>query len=279
MEIQPFNEVAVMNLLYCDESNLEHRPGDFLLYAGVLIPGGAAGSLSDRIDELRRAAGVAANVRLKFNPAPDGLNHGQFLDLKQSIIETAVEHECKLLAYAVLHDLAGNPDNARRFGINTVCYHFHCALNRMQEKGIVLIDRFADANNEIEGHLKDKMAVGVQLPHRAEPTRLSNIVGFHYSAVGQSHFTSLIDILVGSLRYAINVQTRNEANREGAMNLIRLLSPLFYRYPGTERVPDMGFCFSPMNIRAPRYYAVYTALQAFFREAGVDSSQNITNYG
>lgn len=268
-----------MHLLYCDESNLEHRPGDFLLYAGFLIPGDTAGLLSARMDELRRDAGVGPNVRLKFNPSPDGLTHGQFLNLKQSIIETAVEHGCKLLAYAVLHDLAGDPDNARRFGINTVCYHFHCVLGRMQQKGIVLIDRFNDANNEIEGHLKDKMAVGIQLPHRREPTRLSNIVGFHYSAVGQSHFTALIDILVGSLRYSINVQTRNDANREGALNLIRLLSPLFYRYAGSERVPDMGFCFSPMNIRVPRYHEIYTALQDFLREGGIDSSQTINNNG
>ncbi len=268
-----------MHLLYCDESNLEHRPGDFLLYAGVLIPGGHAESLSRAIDELRREAGVAPNVRLKFNPPPPGLTHGQFLNLKQSIIETAAEHQCKLLAYAVLHDLAGDPDNARRFGINTVCYHFHCILNRVKDQGIVLIDRFNDANNEIEGHLKEKMAVGIKLPHRREPTRLSNIVGFHYSAVGQSHFTSLIDILVGSLRYAINVQTRNEANREGASSLIRLLSPLFYRHPSSDRVPDIGFCFSPMNIRSARYHGKYTALQDFLRKAGVDSSQTIHNNG
>lgn len=268
-----------MHLLYCDESNLEHRAGDFLIYAGISIPGDAVGALSDRIDELRLASGLAPDVRLKFNPRPEGLTHQQFLELKQSIIGAATEHGCKLLAYAVLHDLAGDPDNARRYGINTVCYHFHCVLNRMNEKGIVLIDRFNDTNNEIEGHLKDKMAVGVQLPHRNAPTRLSNIVGFHYSAVGQSHFTTLIDIIVSSLRYAINVQTRNEENRQGALNILQALSPLFFRYDGHDQVPDMGFCFSPMNVRSDRYHSRYMALQGFLREGSVDSSQAITSNG
>lgn len=268
-----------MHLLYCDESNLEHRAGDFLMYAGALIPSDTAGALSQRIDELRAAAGLAPDVRLKFNPRPEGLTHQQFLELKQAVIGAAAEHGCKLLAYAVLHDLAGDPDNARRYGINTVCYHFHCALNRMDTKGIVLIDRFNDANNEIEGHLKEKMAVGVQLPHRKNPTRLSNIVGFHYSAVGQSHFTTLIDILVSSLRYAVNVHTRDENNRDGAMNILQVLSPLFYRDANSDRVPDIGLCFSPMNVRSEQYHGLYISLQEFLREGGIDSGQTINNNG
>lgn len=269
-----------MDLCYCDESNLEDRAGDFLIYGGVHIPGDAAGLLSDRIEQLRAEAGLAADVRLKFNPRPDGLDHQQFIALKEGVINAAIQCGCKLLAYAVLHDLAGDPDNARRFGINTICYHFHCALNRIGRKGIILIDRFTDANNEIEGHLREKMAIGVQLPHRPIPTKLSNIVGFHYSAIGQSHFTSLIDIVVGSVRYAINVHTRNHVDqRQGALNLLRILSPIFYRDQGSDRVPDMGFCFSPMNIRAPRYLDRYTSLQNFLREGGIDSSQAINFVG
>lgn len=269
-----------MDLFYCDESNLEHRNGDFLLYGGVHIPGASAGALSDRIEQIRNDAGLAPDTRLKFNPRPDGLDHQQFIALKQNVIEAAIEHGCKLLAYGVLHNLAGDPDNARRFGINTVCYHFHCALNRVDRQGLVLIDRFNDGNNEIEGHLKEKMAVGIQLPHRNEATRLSRIVGFHYSAVGQSHFTSLIDILIGSLRYCVNVHTRAlDDQRDGALNLLRVLSPVFYRYEGRDTVPDIGFCFSPMNIRAQPFFDRYIALQDFMREGGVDSGQTINFVG
>ena len=143
-------------------------------------------------------------------------------------------------------------------------------LNRIGEKGIVLIDRFNDEGNQIDGHLKEKMSYGVQLPHRQGPTRLSNIMGFHYSAVGQSHFTSLIDIPIGSVRFAVNVHTRGTENLRGnALDLLRVLSPLFFRTDGDDSVSDTGLCVSPMNVRVPRYHAIYVKLQEFLREGGI----------
>ena len=66
------------------------------------------------------------------------------------------------------------------------------------------------------------------MPYAAE-MRLTNIVGFHYSCIGQSHFPSIIDILVGSLRFAINAHTRGQvANLATANVLLGLLSSLFW---------------------------------------------------
>lgn len=264
-----------MHLLYCDESNLEHREGDFLLYGGVLVPGDKAGALSARIEELRTDAGLEANTRLKFNPAPEGLTHEDFRNLKQRIIEAAIEHECKLLTYVVLHDLAKDPHEARRFGINTVCYHYHCVLNRMEGVGVVLIDRFNDEGNKIEGHLKEKMSTGVFFPYQKEPKRLSNIIGFHYAAVGQSHFTSLIDILLGSFRFAMNAHCRGETKlQEGARNLLGIMSPLFYsRY--SSSICDMGIHFSPMKVKVEKYRDQYLSLQEFLGSGGVKSGQSL----
>lgn len=253
-----------MDLLYCDESNLEHREGDFLLYGGILIPGHQAGALSNRIDQLRKSAGMAPDARLKFNPTPEGMSHEDFRSLKQKIIEAATEHECKLLTCVVLHDLASDPHEARRFGINTVCYHYHCALSRMNKVGVVFIDRFNDDGNKIEGHLKDRMSTGVNLSYKNDPTRLSSIVGFHYSAIGQSHFTSLIDILLGSFRFAMNARCRGEAKLHAAARmLLGLLAPLFYsRYE--DQICDMGIHFSPMRVKVGRYRSQYVDLQSFW---------------
>lgn len=133
-----------MYLLYCDESNLQERDGDFLVYGGLLVASEQAKSLSRAIDQIRAHAGVDKRFKLKFNPGPENLDHAEFINLKKKLIEAAIEHGAKLVMYFILHNIASSPDEARRNGINTVCYHFDCLLNRFSSSGMVLIDRFSD---------------------------------------------------------------------------------------------------------------------------------------
>jgi hypothetical protein len=267
-----------LHLLYCDESNLQERDGDFLIYGGLVIDGHRSRELSQKIDQIRARAGVHPNFRLKFNPGPPDLPHDQFLSLKQAVIEAAVEHGAKLVVYVILHNIAVNPDEARRNGINTVCYHFDCLLNRFSGPGLVLIDQFSDAGNQIRAHLSEKFAVGIRgLPYTPE-MRLKNIVGFHYSVIGQSHFPSLIDIALGSLRFAINAHTRQQIQQlDTARRLLGILEPLFFREREGAPISELGFMFSPKVIRAPRYLEKYGALKDFLTEAGVDTAQPITD--
>lgn len=267
-----------MKLMYCDESNLEHRAGDFLLYGGVVIPAEAASELSAGIANLRTSVGIAPDFKLKFNPGPRHLSHQEFRDFKQSVIELAIKHGCKLLTYMVLHDIAGDADLARRNGINTVCYHFHCMLKREDRDaiGVVLIDRFNDEGNKIDAHLTEKMATGIKLPHKPHNSVLDRIVGFHYSAVGQSHFTSLIDILISSMRFVVNTKTRkDEKLQESALNLLKALSPLYYTRYSDGRICDMGIHFSPMTVKVEKYRTQYEEMQKFFEGAGIVSGQSI----
>lgn len=148
-----------MWLLYTDETNLEERRGDFFTYAGLALDCDQALLLSQTIDAIRKDSGVPRNFHLKFNPCPDELNHADFNLLKQAIIEAAVQHGAKLLVSVILHDIATSPDEARRNGINTVCYHFDCLLNRFKSSGLVLIDRFSD--KQIDAHLAEKFCIGV----------------------------------------------------------------------------------------------------------------------
>lgn len=203
-----------MYLLYCDETNLQRRLGDFLIYGGLVVPGESAQAFSEAMDSVRAARGVPLDYRLKFNPGPEGFSNQQFIDLKQEVLEVAAYFGAKLIVYIVLHDIANNADEARRNGINTVCYHFHCVLNRLKDSGLVLIDRFNDEGNAIEAHLRDKFTVGLTgMPYGNGNIRLSNILGFHYSAIGQSHFPSIVDVVLGSLRFAINAHTRQEEQK------------------------------------------------------------------
>jgi hypothetical protein len=178
----------------------------------------------------------------------------------------------------VLHNIATNPDEARRNGINTVCFHFDCLLNQLDESGLVLIDRFNDAGNQIESHLAEKFSIGlVGMPYAAEiPMR--RIVGYHYSAIGQSHFASLVDVILGSFRFAINAHCRNiQQHHQSAANILRAISPLFIRNQAGNAVSELGLIFSPKIIRAAGYRAQYQGLKDFLEAAGIPTEQEITD--
>jgi hypothetical protein len=209
-----------LHLFYCDETNLERRAGDFLIYGGLMIDGATAVDFSAAMDELRARHKVPRDYHLKFNPSPAGFSHPQFIALKREVLELAARFGARLVVYVILHDIATSPDEARRNGINTVCYHFDCILNRVGGAGLVLIDRFNDAGNAVDAHLRDKFTIGLTgMPYSAE-MRLSNIVGFHYSAIGQSHFPSIVDVALGSLRFAINAHTRAQAAHLATANTL-----------------------------------------------------------
>lgn len=263
-----------MHLLYCDETNLQERAGDFFAYAGIVVESARARDLSHQIDQIRTRANVPAAYRLKFNPGPDCLDHLQFIELKTSIVAAAVQAKVKLLVSAILHDVATSADQARLNEINRICFHFDCLLNRTAGTGLVLIDRFD--NRQADGHLAEKFSVGVTgMPHNPQ-LRLSNIVGFHYAAVGQSHFCSLIDVVIGSLRFAINAFTRGEAgNLETAKRILAGLEPLFYREQDGAPVSELSLFFSPKTVRHRPYREKYLGLKAFLAESGIDTAQQI----
>ena len=267
-----------MKLFYCDETNLEENTGDFLIYGGLIINGDTAKEFSAAVDALRDTHGVPRDYHLKFNPGPKGFSHEQFTKFKQAVLELAVKFEAKLVVYVILHDIAVDPDTARRNGINSVCYHFHCILNRTDEAGLVLVDRFNDKGNKIDAHLREKFNVGVTgLPYSPE-MRLTNIVGFHYSAIGQSHFPSIVDVALGSLRLAINAHTRKKAGLiPTAKTLLGLLEPMFWREAPGETIPELGVFFSPKAVRAAKYRSKYKELKQFLEDAGVLTSQEITD--
>ena len=180
------------------------------------------------------------------------------------------------LVSALLHDIATSPEDARRYEINRICYHFDCVFNRRQRPGLALIDRFTD--KEIDGHLVEKFSVGVRDMPYSKSMRLSNVLGFHYSAIGQSHFTSIVDIVLGSLRFSLNAFTRKDAGRlPTAKKLLPLIAPLFFREKGATTVSELGFFFSPKVIKIDKYRAQYEALKAFLAEHGIETAQPITD--
>ena len=167
-----------------------------------------------------------------------------------------------------------SPAVARLNGINTICFHFDCLLFRKSDAGLVLVDRFSDS--KIDAHLVEKMAVGLTgMPYSSE-LKLSNLVGVHYAAVGQSHFSSVVDIVLGSLRFSLNAFNRgDEANIPTAKKLLAMLQPMFFREDEGKPVSEISLCFSPKIIKVNKYREQYQALKDFLADNGIDTQQMI----
>lgn len=268
-----------MYLLYCDETNFQKFPGDFFVYGGIAVKGDKAKGLADELAAIRQAFGVEPEFVLKFNPGPDEMAHQEFINLKKAYMAAAVKHEVKLLVNLLLHDIAANSDEARRNGINTLCFHFDCLLGRDKSPGVVLIDRFND--KKLDQHLTEKVSIGLtgNFPF-SRAMKINNIVGYHIASIGQSHFCSLVDVILGSLRFSINAFTQNKKEHEKSARLIlQQLSPLFFREKGGisngEKVHPISLWFSPKDVRHPKYREMYIALREYFEVNGIGIEQSI----
>jgi len=151
-----------MYLLYADETNLDPTT-QFFVYGGLAIPGEQTKALHDSMEHIRSSHAVPHDFILKFNPGPEHLSHQEFIALKQAVIEAAAQHQCLFFSDIILHQIASSPDEARRFSINRVAYHFDCYLTRVDGHGLVLIDRFSDSQIDAQPPLQLSVLLGVCL--------------------------------------------------------------------------------------------------------------------
>jgi hypothetical protein len=266
-----------MYLLYSDESNLDPSDNIFFIYGGVVINAATSKVLSDGIQEIRRLHHIPDEFIFKMNPGPVNLSHEEFIEVKRGIVQKAVQNQCFLLVSLIHHKIATSPEAARRNEINRVSYNFNCILNRFQSHGLMLIDRFSD--DQIDAHLREKFSTGVTGIPYSKNIPLDRILGFHYSAIGQSHFSSLVDIVIGSLRFAVNSFSKTEVqNLETAKTILQMLAPLFYRSDNVRgKVSELSLFFSPKIIKAATFRKSYEDLKAFLAVQGIEAEQEITD--
>jgi len=240
------------------------------VYGGVSIPAANALVLTNAVDVTRQKFSIPRTTLLKFLPVPEGLTHQEYIEVKQEIIKAAVDNDCKFFTSLILHNVAN--ENARLNEINRISYHYNCYLSRKNSHGLVLIDRFSD--KQIDQHLRNKFALGLVGMPFSETMRLKNIVGFHFSAIGQSDMATVIDIVLGSFRFSINAFTRNDdRSLPTARKLLELISPLFVRNDSSGCISRLSLFFSPMDVRWPAHRQRYANLSSFLSDCGIPPFQ------
>lgn len=265
----PWNDE--MHLLYTDETNIDPSTTDFFVYAGVAIPCESAGNLSKRIDALRAARGYGADDILKFNTVerPAHITPDAHREAKKQLLEEAAAHGVRMFSSFILHKVASSPSEARFNEINRISLHFDYYLKRIDDYGLVLIDSFQDTS--VVGFLRRKFSTGLKgLPYSGS-YRLDRVLGFHVASIGQSNFCSVVDVVLGALRYSVNA--RGNARQQGvASTLLGQLAPMVLRTSSGE-VDELSIFFSPKTIRAPSYLKEYQALHAFLAVNGLACQQ------
>ena len=220
---------------------------------------------------MRANNGYGPDDILKFNTKerPRHVTPEAHREAKRQVLQEAAEHSAKLFCSFILHRVATSPQEARFNEINRICYHFNCYLTRINDHGLVLIDTFQD--NTIVGFLRQKFSVGLKgLPYSSS-YRLDRVLGLHLASIGSSHFCSIVDVVLGALRYSINA--RNDTSRQTvAQTLLAQLAPLVIG-TGSGKVDELSVFFSPKTIRAPSYLSEYRALHAYLAANGLDCQQ------
>jgi len=256
-----------MYLLYTDEVNVDPRSSNFFIYGGVSVDANQAASLSRRIDHLRQEYGYMPENLLKFttHERPDTISPETHKMIKRRVIEEAGAHGAILFASVILHNIASSPEEARRKEINRVCYNFNCFLREQDEYGLVLIDTFTD--NKLPQILREKFLIGLSgLPY-SDPYRLERVLGFHLASIGSSNFSSVVDIVLGSLRYAVNC-IGNPNKQDIVQILLSQLDQLCLKNDKGS-IRELSIFFSPVSVRVNEYYEQYQNLREFLTRNGL----------
>ncbi|MGB9713112.1 MAG: DUF3800 domain-containing protein [Dissulfurimicrobium hydrothermale] len=260
-------EVMSMYLLYTDEVNINPASTEFFIYGGVAVHSNQAASLSAEVDRLRGEYGYQPNDPLKFNTKerPAGISPDAHKEIKRQVIETAVKHGVRLFTSFILHKIATSPDEARRKEINRVCYNFDVFLKQENEFGLVLIDTFSD--EKLPEILREKFAIGLRGFPFSRIYRLERVLGFHLATIGSSNFSSVVDIVLGSLRYAVNSRVKPDRHVV-ACTLLQQIAPMYI--PGNKPgdISELSVFFSPKTVKVVNYQKQYCELSRYLKKCG-----------
>lgn len=251
-----------MKVLLTDESNL--NPSDevrFFAYGGLVVDSTRVASLSAAIAGIREGLGLQPEEQLKFETRarPKRIEVAQYTAAKAAVIDACIEHDCRFLAYLILHDIARNRTQADlvEFGINTTLLLFDKMLVEDDEHGLVLIDRLPSGRDH--DYLKDKFQQG--LAGEDWSLSLGRIALFGVTADGASHLSSAVDIVLGAFRFCVNKPETSAAVRE-MLPKVMVLMHSRKDARGVALVRESGLALRPKEIRIGAYRQEYDDLLA-----------------
>lgn len=240
--------------MYADEADQDGKR-EYLIYAGVFIPVTEAASLSRSIESIRFKSGFKTRDDLKFSSGtkPESITREQHTEAKSKILEAALTHKCVVCCYVTPHSIAkgSTHEDRLKFGINTLLQKFDEFLRSVRADGGIAFF-VATRDFRQDRYLREVQTEGLKFSDQRK--RLSKVLAIHQSMDGQSHFTSLADIIVGSLRFVFNEPDKDKVGVALMKQLSRILWAEVDK-AGVRRLGEKGICIRPKKISVIGYSA------------------------
>lgn len=258
--------------LITDETNVEPQPGRFFIYGGLIMTPEQMSGAHEAIQEIRQKYGFSDADDFKFETRsrPQAMTIEKWTSAKREAITAAENLGITLIIYVVLHDIAGNKSVTQitEWAPNSVVAHFDMRfLAEKMSYGAVCIDRVDEKFGY--RYLSSKFQEGIKLPGRS-PEKLRRIIHYSISCNGASHVSSLVDIVLGGMRYAVNT-AGGVGKEELAKEILPPIARMMWhsvKADGSRRVGGYGFLQYPKEVKVPAYREQYVGLARTLSEWG-----------
>jgi hypothetical protein len=252
-----------MKFLFLDETNLVPSQGAFFIYGGIVLSPDQMPVLHDAVAEIRQKYKFRASDSLKFHTRsrPKNLSIADWTAAKSDVIKAAEAAGVRVLSYVVLHEIAKQQSQERllEWALNALVAHFDLRyLAEHKDRGAVCLDRLDEKFSY--SYFQDKFMNGVVLPD-GRHVLLDRIVYYSTTCDGASHLSSVVDVVLGGLRYCINAASGGGKNDVASQILPPIARMMWSRDSPTERkVGGYGFLQYPKEVRVQAYREQYQDL-------------------
>lgn len=252
-----------MHCMVADEADAEQGRGQkFFIYGAIFVEQGKLKSLHEEVESARVKAKYARTDSLKFadKTRPAHVSREDHKTLKAEIVKIAAKHDVTFCAYATLHELAKNKEHGEliTWGANTLLGRFNEFLkHKDNDVGVVMFDRIPIEHEN--RYLKEKFQIGLTFPEKPSMV-LERILSYSSTCDGASHFSAMVDILVGSFRYCVNEPDRKLAGAAMFPDLVNLM------WKGKDGLMDKGLVLRPKKVEAEPHKKEYDELLSRLRE-------------
>lgn len=261
-----------MYLAFMDEAG-HTSPKGFTVCGLTAVKADKAAALSQSIDTYRRTElQIDEDMLLKSasQHRVQGSSTRDHVEVKKRIISLGASQDIVFMGYAYFNQAAYtfDSDRNRLFGFNVLLARFSSFLSQTKQYGTVTVDRL-NLNKKSDQNYKDsfeylrkKFQKGNWHKKDKKWIPHDRILSFATSCEGTSHFSSLNDILTGSLLYLVN--GNNPSARKALQE--QLTSEMWKGQAGEFR--DHGLSLLPSDRRSldSSVAVEYDALRAFLNE-------------